>query len=177
MRVQQTILDLTNYYTVNQFNEVYYKICDDVEVLGAKYKPHYYNIACAFDIETTSFFRQSENETEPSKVAIMYVWTFCICGYCILGRTWEEFKQLTDLLVDYFNTSPKLRLVIYVHNLGFDFSFFRKWLTWDNVFSAKSRTPIYAITNKGLEFRCSYLLSGYKLETIADKHLSKYKPV
>lgn len=175
MRVQQTILDLTNYYTVNQFNEVYYKICDDVEVLGNKYKPHYYNIACAFDIETTSFFRQSENETEPSKVAIMYVWTFCICGYCILGRTWEEFKQLMKLLVEYFNTSPKLRLVIYVHNLGFDFSFFRKWLTWENVFSAKSRTPIYAITNNGLEFRCSYLLSGYKLETIADKHLSKYK--
>ena len=41
MRVQQTILDLTNYYTVNQFNEVYYKICDDVEVLGNKYKPHH----------------------------------------------------------------------------------------------------------------------------------------
>ena len=36
----------------------------------------------AFDIETTSFFRQSENNTEPEKVAIMYVWTFSICGFC-----------------------------------------------------------------------------------------------
>lgn len=175
MKVSQAILDLTNYYTIKQFNEVYYKVCDDVEIVGQKYKPHYYNIACAFDIETTSFFRLSENSPEETKVAIMYIWTFCICGYCIVGRTWGEFTQLIDLLVDYFNTSPKLRLIIYVHNLGFDFSFFRKWLTWDNVFSAKSRTPIYAITNRGIEFRCSYLLSGYKLETIAEKHLSKYK--
>lgn len=174
MRVQQITLDLTNYYTVNQFNEVYYKICDDLQIVGEKRKTHYYNIACAFDIETTSFFRQSENSTEPEKVAIMYVWTFSICGYCVLGRTWEEFTKLMDLLAEYFNLSPKLRIIIYVHNLGFDFSFFRKWLVWENVFSAKSRTPIYAVTNRGIEFRCSYLLSGYKLETIAEKHLSKY---
>lgn len=174
MKVQQTTLDSTNYYTVNQFNELYYKICDDIQIVGEKRKTHYYNIACAFDIETTSFFRQSENSTEPEKVAIMYVWSFSICGFCVLGRTWDEFTKLMDLLVEYFNLSPKLRIIIYVHNLGFDFSFFRKWLTWDNVFSAKSRIPIYAVTNRGIEFRCSYLLSGYKLETIADKHLSKY---
>ena len=174
MRVQQTILDLTNYYSVNQFPYLYTKICDDIQIVGEKRKTHYYNIACAFDIETTSFFRQSETNTEPEKVAIMYVWTFSICGFCVIGRTWEEFTKLMDLLAEYFNLSPKLRIIIYVHNLGFDFSFFRKWLVWDDVFAAKSRTPIYAVTNRGIEFRCSYLLSGYKLETIADKHLSKY---
>ena len=55
-----------------------------------------------------------------------------------------------------------------MHNLAFDFSFFRKWLEWKNVFSLDNRKPVYAVTIDGIEFRCSYLLSGYKLEKVAE---------
>ena len=57
------------------------------------------------------------------------------------------------------------RVVIYVHNLSFEFQFMRKWFKWNDVFSIKERTPIYAVTN-GVEYRCSYILSGYSLEKI-----------
>lgn len=163
----QTILDSTKYYTISDIDT----IIDDLDLpISRGVQGHkYYNIPCAFDLESTSFFQQSE------KVAIMYVWTFAINGICILGRTWNDFVDLTDRLHERLNTSKTLRLLIYVHNLSFDFSFFRKWLSWDKVFASKSRTPIFAVTDTGLEFRCSYLLSGYKLETIAENHLRKYK--
>lgn len=170
----QSILNLHNYYSVDEWAKVYYMIKPLLKLTGSVNHVRYYNIPCAFDIETTSFFRQSETESEPEKVAIMYVWTFSIYGYCIVGRTWDEFTRLMHLLVEYIGIGLKTRLLVYVHNLGFDFSFFRKWLEWDKVFSSKSRTPIYALTTNGVEFRCSYLLSGYKLETIAKNHLRKY---
>lgn len=164
----QTILDSTKYYKVEDLQHIYDTIKSDITLSKGVKGVRYYNIPCAFDIETSSFFQQSE------KVAIMYVWTFCINGYCILGRTWDEFVTLINELSQIFNTSKSLRLMIYVHNLSFDFSFFRKWLEWENVFASKSRTPLYALTTNGIEFRCSYMLSGYKLEFIAENHLHKY---
>ena len=168
----QNILDLTNYYTVNELSIISNLISEYMTLSKSSKGVQYYNIPCAFDIETTSFFRQSETSTE--KVAIMYVWAFSICGYCVIGRTWEEFVYLIEYLSTEYDTNKNKRILIYVHNLSFDFSFFRKWLEWENVFASKSRTPIYALTVTGIEFRCSYLLSGYKLQFIAQNHLTKY---
>ena len=46
--------------------------------------------------------------------------------------------------------------------------------SWKNVFATDLRKPLYALTTNGVEFRCSYFLSGYNLETLA-KNLTKYK--
>ena len=165
----QNILDSPKYYKVDEWNDIFNILKPHLSIVGNPRTIQYYNIPCAFDIESTSFFRQSE------KVAIMYVWTFSIYGYVFMGRTWGEFIRLINHIVLDLKTCKKLHLIIYVHNLGFDFSFFRKWFEWEKVFSSKNRTPIYAImSNMGIEFRCSYLLSGYKLETIANNHLRKY---
>lgn len=165
----QIILDSPKYYSVDEWNDIFTILKPHLSIVGNSRTIQYYNIPCAFDIESTSFFRLSE------KVAIMYVWTFSIYGYVFMGRTWGEFIRLINHIVLDLKTCKKLHLIIYVHNLGFDFSFFRKWFEWEKVFSSKNRTPIYAImSNTGVEFRCSYLLSGYKLETIANNHLRKY---
>jgi hypothetical protein len=55
-----------------------------------------------------------------------------------------------------------------VHNLGYEFSLIGCRFIWEKVFSIKSRKPIYARTVDGIEFRCSYLLSGYSLAKVAD---------
>lgn len=166
----QNILDLNNYYSVEEWKTVYNLISDNLYIVGSPRSTRYYNIPCAFDIESSSFFQLSE------KVAIMYIWTFAIYGFVFVGRTWDEFIRLIRRITNDLHTNKKLHLLIYVHNLGFDFSFFRKWFEWEKVFSVKPRTPIYAIMEDcGIEFRCSYLLSGYKLETIAKSHLHKYR--
>lgn len=127
-----------------------------------------YNIPCAFDTENCSFFH-SNGKGEQEKVAVTYVWTFCICKCCILGRTWKEYKYLVSRLSALLNTAPdKQHLVVYVHNLGYDFQFMRKWFEWDKVFSLRERTPIYAIDSHGIEYRCSYILSGNSLQKVGN---------
>ena len=139
----------------------------------AKKKVTYYNIPCSFDIETSSF-RSYENEHgNEIKHACMYIWQFGLNGSVIYGRTWEEFFELLTLLQDLLQISEKKHLVIYVHNLGYEFQFLKDWIEWDKVFAIKQRRPIYAIAG-GFEFRCSLLLSNYALAYIGSNLLYKY---
>lgn len=126
----------------------------------------YFNVPCSFDIETSSFFRSTG--TDEQKVAIMYEWTFGIYGAVIVGRTWDEFVTMFETLCGELNLTENKRLIVYVHNLSYEFQFMRKWLEWDKVFSIDNRKPIYALTTAGIEFRCSYLLSGYSLAKLGD---------
>ena len=136
-----------------------------------KCKIKYFNIPCAFDIETSSFFRSTGNGAE--KCACMYEWTFGIYGAVIVGRTWDEFKTMMIELYDELKLSEEKRLLIFVHNLSYEFQFIRKHFEWLNVFSLEIRKPVYAISSLGFEFRCSYLLSGYSLDRLG-KQLQKY---
>ena len=131
-------------------------------------KTKYFNVPCSFDIETSSFFRSTGN-TEQEKTAIMYEWTFGIYGVVIIGRTWEEYTTMISTLSHELDLNENKRLLIYVHNLGYEFQFMRKLFTWKKVFSISARTPIYALTDTGVEYRCSLLLSGYKLEKLGDE--------
>src|SRR5574344_495032 len=44
----------------------------------------------------------------------------------------------------------------------------RKWFDWISVFAVKDRTPIKAMTEQGIEFRDSYILSGLPLKLVAE---------
>lgn len=154
-------------YNISEFDIVVNSIKCDMEKVK-KDKVYYYNIPCAFDIETTSFYDNNE------KVGLMYIWQFGIDGRVFMGRNWNEFIELLDKLRNEFDINIENRLVIYVHNLAFEFQFIRKLFRWLNVFSIDSRKPIYATTCYGFEFRCSYLLSGYSLAKVGE-NLTKYK--
>ena len=79
------------------------------------------------------------------------------------GHFPPSFIELTEKLQDTLLLKNNRRLVVYVHNLSYEFQFMRKHFTWKSVFSIDSRKPIYAVTDFGIEFRCSYILSGYSL--------------
>lgn len=160
----QNLNTRTIYYDVNEFSS----IITEFETIKTNKKITYYNIPCAFDIETTSLTVRQE------KRAFMYEWSFSLLGYVLTGRTWEEFMNLYKLLVKKLDLSIFQRLIIYVHNLNFEFQFIRNRFEWDGVFAMKERKPIKATTVDGIEFRCSYLLSGYSLEVVG-KNLLKYK--
>ena len=121
------------------------------------------NEAISFDIETTSIYQGEE------KRAFMYVWMLDIFDCTIIGRTWQEFVSTINTIVMHFNlANVKRRAIIYVHNLAYEFQFIRKWFKWYKVFSLSRRKPLYALTRTGIEFRCSYRLSGYKLEKVGE---------
>ena len=115
-------------------------------------KVEYINLEVSFDIEATSTYINPDE-----KFAFMYLWTigFKNSNYVYHGRTWQEFIELIQSLKMLFNLSPSRRLVIYVHNLGYEFQFMRKYFEWEEVFSVEARKPIKAITTSGIEFRCS----------------------
>jgi len=130
-----------------------------------KKSTEYLNLECAFDIETTSTYTKDNK-----KFSFMYLWGFGIGEhgtYFKYGRTWEDFKALLNTVANELNISLGRRLVIYVHNLGYEFQFMRKLFSWDSVFSIDERKPIKAVTVDGFEFRDSYILSGFNLATLA----------
>ena len=98
----------------------------------------YYNVSCSFDIETSSWY-----DSDNKKTACMYIWMFAISDkYIITGRTWKEFIQLMDMLNKYLSLSSNRRLVIYVHNLAYEFQFIRKYFKWDEVAKSCARKII-----------------------------------
>lgn len=129
----------------------------------------YLNLPASFDIETSSFYDDNKE-----KVAIMYVWQFGINGTIIMGRTWEQYNYLIKMLHHFFDLNCKKRILIYVHNLGYEFQFMRGWFKWDEVFAPKKRRPLIAL-NGGVEYRCSYFLSNYSLANVGALVLQKYK--
>lgn len=134
-----------------------------------KYNPKYYDISASFDTETTSM-----KKANGDKFAFMYVWQFSIDGYFCYGRKWSQFIQLLMNLQKFGGLNKDKRIIVYIHNLSFEFQFFRKYIPWVEVFSKEEREPMKAVSGFGVEFRDSLILSGYKLETLA-KNLTNHK--
>lgn len=128
----------------------------------AKKTYEYYNVPCSFDIETSSFMEDGQ------KRGIMYAWAFSICGFTIFGRTWEQYYDMLADIQRILQLSEDRRLVVYVHNLAWEFQFLRHREHWINVFAIELRRPIYAVSDIGIEYRCSYILTGYSLATVAE---------
>lgn len=140
-------------------------------ILVGSSRKEIYNIPCSFDIEASSFNDEGTRE----KAACMYIWQFGFNGSVIYGRTWEEFLEFLAYFSDYLDLSPTRYLYIYVHNLSYEFQWIKKYFEWDDVFALKKRKVAKAIfAPRGLEFRCSYLLTNAGLAHVSDNLLTRY---
>lgn len=159
-------------YKSYEINEMIEKGIDKVKIYKKRSKNNsieYYNCPAAFDIETSSFLNEDGN-----KAACMYEFTFGLNGLVLIGRTWEEWEEIQKMLSLKLGLSENRHLIIGVHNLSYEFQFLCKRCTWEKVFAVDERKPVYAITSLGIEYRDTYILSGYSLETVG-KNLNKYK--
>ena len=140
----------------------------------------YYNLAMSFDIETSSFYedkngviytndeyKKLKNQVKAEKKAIMYIWQFAIEENVIIGRTWNDFLYFCKKLYDYLNLKERY-IIVYVHNLSYEFQFICRWFNWIDIFADSERKPIKAMTDTHFIFKCSYRLSGYSLEVLAN---------
>ena len=96
----------------------------------------------------------------------MYIWQFGIFGRCVYGRTWPEFIDMLQALQDALHLGPDRRLIVYVHNLAFEFQFIRNWMEWPEVFALEERKPVKCFCEYGIEFRCSYVLTNESLAKV-----------
>ena len=140
----------------------------------------YYNLSMSFDIETSSFYedkngvvytnddyRKLKYTVKADKKAIMYIWQFAIEDNVIIGRTWNDFLFFCKKLYDFLNLKERY-IIVYVHNLSYEFQFICRWFNWIDIFADSERKPLKAMTDTHFIFKCSYRLSGYSLEVLAN---------
>ena len=156
--------DLTIYSTKDLDKLLDFDIKTHKKMKGATY----INAPFSFDIETSSFYQNED------KRATMYMWGLGINGKVIIGRTWDEWLQLIYDLSSKLGLGENRRIVIWVHNLSYEFEWIMKLLPFDRVFALDKRQVCVAeCSSLGIEFKCSYLLSGYSLNKLGD-YLLKY---
>lgn len=150
---QETVYEPTEHF----YNEYLYA------PLCVKNKIKYLNVACAFDIETTNMVERDAEENITSAYSFMYHWQFCIDDKVCFGTTWEEFLNFIDDLKWNLQLNRKKRLVVYVHNLSFEFQFMRRFINVSESFFRGARDPLKFLCNGAIEFRDSYALSNMSL--------------
>lgn len=154
-------------------DELLYDI-DELEILtklfSCKDSKHrgisYLEIPCAFDIETTNIYKKDPDGNickEPRPFAYMYHWQFCLDDQVCFGRTWEEFRHLINRLSTKMDLDYKHRLVVWCHNLNFEFMFMNRFLHIREGFYKEPYKPLKILTYEGIEFRDSYALSNMSL--------------
>lgn len=124
---------------------------------GTKHPRKILNILAAFDIETSNVL--------PDQAAL-YHWQMQIRldRPTIWGTTWEELRSLFDKIAR--RLSARETLIVYVHNLSFEFCFLRNAfeITGKDVFALSSRKVAKCRIYDGkIEFRCSYVLTNMGL--------------
>ena len=138
----------------------------DVEIVKGK-KFNYINIPISYDIETSSFYNE-----EHEKVAIPYTHCFAIKDKTYLFRETEQAVDFIKEMARNFDCDffGKNKLIIYVHNLSYEFGFIRKYFKWGNVFANGSERKILfaSLLEYNVEFRCSCMLSGKSLEDLSE---------
>lgn len=112
-----------------------------------------------FDTETTSIVMGD------NKYSFVYIAMLSINGVVYSMRNLNVFKQFLDM----YNPIDNTVNVIYVHNLGFDFTFLQNVLEFDSVFARNAHRPIFA-RYKNWEFRCSYFLSQMSLKNVGESY-------
>lgn len=139
------------------WNEFPFDILEKDIVKSGKHKM-YQRHPMTFDIETSKIPKDNEGHYE----AFMYIWQVCIEGNVVFGRRWEELQEFMERVVNAYKLSEEERVVVYVHNLSFEFQFIQDYFKFVDVFAMASRSILTAKTAH-LEFRCSYKLSNMSL--------------
>ena len=140
-----------------KWNEFPFDILKKDIVKSGKHKM-YQRHPMTFDIETSKIPTDDEGHYQ----AFMYTWQVCIEGNVVFGRRWEELQEFMNNVVNAYKLSECERVVVYVHNLSFEFQFIQDYFNFTDVFAMASRSILTAKTTH-LEFRCSYKLSNMSL--------------
>lgn len=113
-----------------------------------KWHDKYLRVGCGFDIETTTVCSMS----------YMYHWQFSWDDSVILGRTWDDLSELFQTVHDYLD-KRQAKVICWVANLGYEFSFIHDRFPITGVFARAERQPIKCDLGR-IEFRDCLYLSG-----------------
>lgn len=123
----------------------------------------YYETVASYDIETSSF-----RTSQGIATTITYAHIFSIDGHVFKCETWQQAMDVFRRIRVLFDLNFFKRLIVYVHNLSYEFQFMKRHFEFARVFNnGGDRKVLTAETNDGIEFRCSYMLSSSSLSQVA----------
>lgn len=122
-------------------------------------------------------------DTETSKIEVttgwIYQWAICIKQRIfVYGRTPSEFINLLGKLSEHYQLSDDRKIIIYVHNLQYDFSYLKRYLMqYDPTIEvlAIDNHAVLTVDVIGFRFICSYKLTNLSLAVLSDKYARKYR--
>lgn len=125
----------------------------------------YITLPATFDIETSTIYDKQKSilNDKDCYSAFMYHWQMCVNGYVVFGRKWEEWVLFINKLKEILKLSNDRKLVIYVHNLSYEFQFIYPFFDYKDIFATENH-KVLTMKNDYFEFRCSYRLSNMSLE-------------
>ena len=126
---------------------------------------HHTPYVAAFDTETSTIEKDGE------QIAFMYVWQMAVENEAFYGRTWSEFKLCLQKMKNEMHLAVDYKLIVYVHNLKYDFGFYKKEVNLDgNDFVARSRrTVLKHIMDDCFEVRDSAVYTEEPLEHMGEE--------
>lgn len=130
----------------------------------------YYDLLCAFDIETSVLPYVTDRAGNIGPQAVMWVWQLQIGDVCtVVGRTWYEYKAVCAEIIR-VSEERGLNLVVWVHNLSYEFQFLSGIFPVENddVFAVKSRKVLRCDIGR-IEYRDSYLQTNMSLDAFTHK--------
>lgn len=108
----------------------------------------YIRCCCGFDIETTRI----------EDKAYMYHWQMSFNDVIIVGRRWQQYMQLIEALNKWL-AWQNATLIVWIANLGHEFSFMAQRFVWSKIFATDARTPLRAQSDR-IEYRECLTISG-----------------
>ena len=135
----------------------------------------------SFDTESTTVFSENGVDWKPfdktkngdyynecEKISFCYCWCFGILNgdkyETVIGRTADELKTVFENI-----GKTEKQIIIWIHNLAYDFQYLRSFFKFKNVFSKTKTQIMYAeMADYNIVFRDSLMLSGLKLEKVSD---------
>ena len=126
---------------------------------------HHTPYVAAFDTETSTI------TMDGNQIAFMYVWQMAVENEAFYGRTWSEFKRCLQKMKNEMHLAVDYKLIVYVHNLKYDFGFYKKEVNLDgNDFVARSRrTVLKHIMDDCFEVRDSAVYTEEPLEHMGEE--------
>lgn len=118
-------------------------------------------IIAAFNLKSTNY---------KERIAFMYVWTFGIGDQIAYGRTWSELREFLADVRAAFCLSHSYKMIVYDHDLKFDFGFFCSELAIDGDMIAKSNHEVILSTVFDVFlFRDSYQYTEESLDKMGEE--------
>lgn len=120
----------------------------------------------SFDIETTSYYDEGE------KRAIVYSLAVSLGGDITIFRRMDEFVQFLDELNETYELCDTRRMVVFVHNLAYEWQFIKHYFEWDTeqcFLTGNANHIIKAVTTNGFEFRCTLALTNMSLAAVGQE--------